>query len=88
MAGVAANKLFNAGAAGILALASLGTAFAESAADTNTALIARTVSTQEIKVPMRDARGVSPASIKRGAAMVSNDAQVFVFFGDNPEAFE
>lgn len=41
-----------------------------------------------VRLPMRDVRGLQPRGIQMSAAMASAGAQVLVFYGDDPAAFE
>ena len=44
--------------------------------------------TQEIVVPLDDARGIGEDAVQAGASALSNDSQVIVYFGDNYEAYK
>ena len=44
--------------------------------------------TQEIAVPIRDARGAQEDGIQMAAAIASKDAQVIVYFGNDYEAYK
>ena len=46
------------------------------------------VALQDIRLPMKDARGAEARAVQMSAAMVSKGKQVLVFYGDDARAFE
>ncbi|KPM17707.1 hypothetical protein [Citromicrobium sp. WPS32] len=48
----------------------------------------QTVAADQVRLPMRDARGVQLRGVQMAAAMDSRDAQIVVFYGDSPAALE